>query len=110
MKTLKEITPDSETRYEMPHEVYVLVQAALGLGIAKTVKGAVASLPDELRRQVEVTAVCKALPADPLRGYRADVLIVDDFELRDWKQEYECQFVQSESKQRVDSLGRVKPK
>lgn len=107
MKTILEISPDKETRYEMPDDVYDLVEAALDIGFAKTVKAAVANLPDNLRRLVEVTAICKPLSAGPLRGYRGEVLMMDD--LVEWKQEYECEFIPPELKQRVDALGRINP-
>ncbi len=87
MKTIIEIRPDRETRYEMPDQVYDLIEAALQFGYVKTVKVAVTSLPGDLRRQVKV--ICKPLRGGPLRGQRADILIVDE---PVFKQEHQCQF------------------
>ncbi len=89
MKTILEITPLDETRYEMPDDLYEVIELALAAGSARSVKAALAGLPIELRRQVKVYLTCKPLSAGPLRGYQTNVLMVDDYA---FKQEYLNEF------------------
>ncbi len=98
MKTILEITPQDETRYEMPDDLYEAIELALAAGSARSVKAALAGLPIELRRQVKVYLICKPLASGPLRGLRANVLMVDDYA---FKQEYQCQFCDEVPKDRV---------
>ncbi len=103
MKTIKEIRPEGETRYEMPDEVYEVIEAALRWGVVKTVSAAVARLPADLRRQVKVTMVCKALPAGPLRGRMVHVMMIDDYS---FNSEYQQTPIPPEPEQSLDALGR----
>lgn len=90
MKTILEIGSRQEVRYEMPDEVFDLVTDLLRHRLAKTVKRAVAMLPAELAAQVTAEPQKRQEPVR-LRGWQANVMVLDDFaffdgKYREWKQ------------------------
>ncbi len=101
MKTILEISTKNETHYEMPDEIYELIEIALTLRAARTVKAALAGLPITLREQVKVHVAAKPLNSGPIIGCRANVLMIDDCA---FKQEYLNEFWNELPKDKVPPI------
>lgn len=111
MKSILEISPKAETTYTMPDQLYELIAEQLWLRFYKTARQAVAALPADLRAQVVIEP--RPRRESVVRGWRANVLMIDDFAFPgdaplEFKQEYECEFWE-EPKPIKPQIDRVPP-
>lgn len=92
MKIITEISPEEEVRWEMTDEIFDLVTH---FRLAKTMKQAVETLPADLQSQVRKFTICRPLDTNKIRGYRANLFLVDEGPYQrelEFKQEYQCEF------------------